>query len=287
MQEVGGSIPPSSTIFLSRIFRRRTAGSFESGYTVNMRQLVTTVITITLLLLLSSCGGDADIYDKAVASSERSWTDRRRDRLRKPAEVLRFSGLQAGASVVDLMGGGGYYTEIMSHLVGPTGKVVLQNNTLFLRFSEEEMEDRLRNNRLPNVIRLDSQFSDFELPSNVDLMFLGLSYHDIYIKREDPVKTTSRDEFFPQIFAALKPGGRVLVIDHAAKPGTGISTTKALHRIDEEFAVKDFEAAGFNYLGNLEVLRNPADDHTLRMREAAIEGKTDRFVLLFERPLAD
>lgn len=246
---------------------------------------------VALLSPLAACtdhpAGELDIYGQAVANKDRSWADRRRDKLRKPDRVLRFSNLQPGMTAVDLMGGGGYYAELMSYVVGPSGRVILQNNKLFLQFSTEEMEKRLRNNRLPNVERLDSQFSDFELPTDVDLIFLGLSYHDIYIKRSDPVKTTSREEFFPQVWDALKPGGRVLVIDHAAKPGTGIETTEALHRIAEDFAIADWQEAGFTFLGSLDVLRNPDDDHTLRMREDAIRGKTDRFVLLFEKPVTD
>ena len=244
---------------------------------------------VVLLSVLVACNNQpvGDIYDQAVANNDRSWADQRRDKLRKPAEILRFSQLQPGMMAVDLLGGGGYYAELMSYVVGPSGKVILQNNTLFLKFSIEEMEKRLRKNRLPNVERLDSQFSNFELPTGVDLVFLGLSYHDIYIERSDPVKTTNRDEFFPQVWDALKPGGKVLVIDHAAKPGTGIETTLALHRIAEDFAVADWQEAGFTYLGSLDVLRNPEDDHTLRMREDAIRGKTDRFVLLFEKPVAE
>ena len=253
-----------------------------------MRIARTLIGMVILSAALLACGdrpaSDRDLYDMAVANGARSWDDQRRDELRKPAEVLRFAELQPGMSAVDLLGGGGYYAELMSYIVGPSGKVILQNNTLFLRFSVDEMENRLRNNRLPNVERVDSHFSDFQLPAGNDLIFLGLSYHDIYIKRDDPVKTTNRDEFFPQIWAALKPGGRVLVIDHAAKPGTGIETTKALHRIDEEFAVADWQDAGFTLLGRLDILRNPEDDHTLRMREDAIRGKTDRFILLFEKP---
>lgn len=241
-----------------------------------------------MLLALTACTDrpavDSDIYDEAVANNQRSWAEQRRDKLRRPAEILRFSGLEPGMVALDLMGGGGYYAELMSYVVGPSGNVILQNNTLFLKFSEEELEKRLANNRLPNVDRLDSQFSDFQLPNDIDLIFLGLSYHDIYIKRSDPVKTTSRGEFFPQIRDALKPGGRVLVIDHAATPGTGIETTEALHRIAEDFAIDDFERAGFRFLGSVDVLRNPDDDHSFRMREDAIRGKTDRFVLLFEKP---
>ena len=253
------------------------------------RSAFTVLCALLVSAVLAACEqrpppGDLDIYEQAVWHEDRSRADRKRDPLRKPAEILRFGGLQPGMLVVDLMGGGGYYAEIMSHVVGPTGQVILQNNKLFLRFSEEEMEKRLRRDRLPNVERLDSQFADFALPENVDFMLLGLSYHDIYIKRDDPVKTTSREEFFPQIWAAMKPGGRVLVIDHAADPGTGIEKTEPLHRIAEDFAVADWQEAGFTYLGSTDILRNPDDDRTLRMREDAIRGRTDRFVLLFEKP---
>lgn len=224
-----------------------------------------------------------DPVQKAVYSWGRSVKDFRADRRRKPVEILRFGGVEPGLTVVDLLGGSGYYAELLSKVVGPQGVVYLQNNSLFLRFSTEELEDRLRDNRLPNVIRLDSEFADLKLPGEVDLIFMGLSYHDIYVPREDPVIMTSREEFFPQIYAALKPGGRVLVIDHAGEPGSGTSASSWHHRIAEDYAISDFERSGFRLLGTSEVLRSPEDDYSLRIWDDKVRGKTDRFVLLFEK----
>lgn len=224
-----------------------------------------------------------DPYRQAVFSWGRSVKDFRADRRRKPTEILRFSGVRQGLNVVDLLGGNGYYTELLSHVVGPQGRVYLQNNSLFLRFSTEGLEKRLRNGRLQNVVRIDSEFADLGLPNEVDLIFMGLCYHDIYVPREDPVIMTSREEFFPQIHDALKSGGRVLVIDHAAEPGSGTSASSWHHRIAEDYAIADFQRAGFRYLGKSEILRNPEDDHVLRIWDEKIRGKTDRFVLLFEK----
>ncbi len=248
------------------------------------------VIALASLALsaLAACGaGDSaptDIYDEAVASEERPRDDRRTDRLRKPAEILRFAGGEEGMNVVDLLGGAGYYAELLANVVGPDGHVTLQNNSLFLRFSEEGLEERLADGRLPNVTRLDSEFADLALPSDLDLIFIGLSYHDIYVPRDDPIIMTSREEFFPQVFAALRPGGRVLVIDHAAQEGSGIEASPFYHRIAEDYAIQDFQDAGFRLLGKLDVLRNPDDDYSLRIWNDRIRGRTDRFVLLFEKP---
>ena len=246
-------------------------------------------IAIAASLALGLCACDsapkapADIYEESVANPERSRDDRRADKRRLPADIMRFAGVQEGMQVIDLLGGAGYYTELLSHVVGPRGHVTLQNNSLFLRFSEEGLQDRLADGRLENVTRLDSEFADLKLPAETDLIFLVLSYHDIYVPRDDPVIMTSRDEFFPQIQAALKPGGKVLVVDHAAEPESGTSATAWYHRIAEDYAVADFESAGFRLLGRLEILRNPDDDYSLRIWNDKINGKTDRFVLLFEK----
>lgn len=223
---------------------------------------------------------------RAVHHWDRSLQDRRADLRRKPKAVLRFAGITPGTTVVDLLGGDGYYAELIARVVGPEGRVYLQNNSLFLRFSAEELESRLAGNRLPNVVRLDSEFANLKLPAGADLIFMGLSYHDIYVPRDDPTIMTSPEEFFPQIDAALKPGGRILVIDHAAEPGSGTQRSAWEHRIAEDYAVADFERHGYRLLGRLDVLRNPDDDYTLRIWNDAVRGRTDRFVLLFEKPAA-
>src|SRR5690606_29521586 len=126
-----------------------------------------------------------------------------------------------------------------------------------------KMEARLANNRLKNVTRVDGEWTQMNLPEEVDLIWLSLAYHDIYVKRpDDPSFEADRDSFFEQIKTALKPGGMILVIDHAATSGTGKEAAQMLHRIDEEFARADFESEGFVFVKSLDILRNPADDYT-------------------------
>ena len=247
------------------------------------------IISLTSLSALVACFGSdssappSDIYQMAVNQPTRSKADRKADGRRKPNEILKLSGLAPGMIVVDLLGGSGYYSELFNPIVGSDGKVYLQNNSLFLRFSTEELENRLVDGRLQNVVRLDSEFADLKLPDSVDLIFMGLSYHDIYVPREDPVIMTSRDEFFPQIVASLKPGGRLLVIDHAAEPGSGKTAAAKLHRIAKDFAIEDITSAGFRLVRSLDVLRSDSDNYSLDIWNEEVFHKTDRFVLLFEK----
>lgn len=250
------------------------------------------LLAILVVVPLTACdglgaAGDKDVYDAVRSAEGRTWRDRWIDRRRKPAEILRLAGVGEGMVVIDLLGGSGYYAELLSHLVGPRGRVFLQNNSLFLRFSREGLEERLAGGRLQNVTRIDSEFADLRLPEDVDLIFMGLCYHDIYVPRDDPSIMTSREEFFPQIWRALRPGGRILVIDHAAEPGSGTEGAAWHHRIAEDFAIADFEDAGYRLIGSTDVLRNPGDDYSLRIWDDAVDGKTDRFVLLFEKPVAE
>jgi len=254
------------------------------------KRITKSSLALAALIAVSGCGQSPgelaeDVYDEVRSAEGRTWRERwRDDRRRKPSDVLRFSGVRDGMIVVDLLGGGGYYTELLSNIVGTKGHVYLQNNSLFLRFSTEDLEERLEGGRLGNVTRLDSEFADLRLPQGADLIFMGLSYHDIYVPREDPIIMTSREEFFPQIWQSLNPGGRILVIDHAATPGSGIEASPWHHRIAEDYAIADFESAGYIFKGSIDVLRNPDDDYSLRIWNDKVQDKTDRFVLLFEKP---
>ncbi len=245
------------------------------------------ILFLALVMFTVGCSKDLEglsIEEQAIYQPDRYADDKGRDKSRKPLEVLKFSGVKPGDTVIDLLGGGGYYSELFNYIVGDEGKVYLQNNSLFLRFSTEELEQRLASGRLKNVVRIDSEFADMQLPTNVDLIFIGLSYHDIYVPRKDPVITAKRDEFFNQIWDALKPGGALLIIDHAAEPGTGKETTAKLHRIDEEWAKQDIESAGFRFEKELDVLRNPNDNYQLDIWKKGIMRKTDRFIHLYRKP---
>ncbi len=257
--------------------------------TSNKRIALQRIVSFSTLIILFACGADngaeppGDIYAMAVNQPTRSQEDRESDERRRPYDILRLSGVRPGMVVVDLLGGSGYYSELFNPLVGPDGKVYLQNNSLFLRFSTEGLESRLADGRLQNVERLDSEFADLALPENADLIFMGLSYHDIYVPREDPVIMTSREEFFPQILASLKTGGKLLVIDHAAAEGSGRSSAPKLHRIEESYAIDDITSAGFKLIGSLDVLRTDTDNYALDIWEDEVYHQTDRFVLLFEK----
>ncbi len=244
--------------------------------------------TAILTLFLTGCSEDLSkmsTIEQAIHQPDRFSGDRSSDKRRKPLDILEFADIKADMQIIDLLGGGGYYSELFNYIVGDKGKVYLQNTTLFLRFSKDELEKRLKNNRLKNVIRLDSDFADMKLPKNVDLIFIGLSFHDIYVNREDKRLTTTREEFFPQIFSALKPGGKLLIIDHAAETGTGNSLSTKLHRIDEQWTIKDIESAGFKLIKTSDVLRNPDDDLNLDIWNKKVFRKTDRFVHLYEKPI--
>ena len=244
-------------------------------------------LILTLLVFVIGCSKDLEsmsILEQAIHQPHRYAEDHDSDDNRKPLEILKLADVKPGEVVVDLLGGGGYYTELFNYIVGESGKVYIQNNSLFLRFSTEALEKRLKNGRLKNVVRLDSEFADMKLPTNVDLIFIGLSHHDIYVPREDPVITANREEFFSQVLASLKPGGRLLIIDHAAEPGTGKDTTAKLHRIDEEWAKQDIESAGFVFEKSLDVLRNPNDNYQLDIWKTEVIKRTDRFVHLYRKP---
>ncbi len=230
---------------------------------------------------LVGCSKDIDslpLNEQSIHLASRFSNDISKDRYRKPLEILNFSEVSPGKTVVDLLGGGGYYSELFSHIVGKQGQIFLQNNSLFLRFSKKELEERLANNRLPNIVRLDSEYADMKLPQKADLIFLGLSFHDFFVKRKDPTITAVPGEFYRQIKASLKPSGLIILVDHSAKPDSGIASTSKLHRIDENWVRVDMQKNGFQFIESLETLRNPKDDFSVKIWKEKVFHKTDRFI---------
>ncbi len=243
-------------------------------------------LSFLIAVFLISCSKDFDkmsINEQAVYHPSRFSDDREKDRYRKPLEILNFAGVKPGDTVVDLLGGGGYYSELFNHIVGKDGKVYLQNNSLFLRFSKEQLEQRLQNARLANVVRLDSEYHALNLPQDVDMIFVGLSFHDFYVQREEALITADPESIFQQIHSALKMQGKLLVIDHAAQANSGTSTTSSLHRIDEQWLKQQMAAHGFQYVKSLEVLRNANDDYSKDIWKPEVYHKTDRFVHLYQK----
>ncbi len=230
---------------------------------------------------LVSCSKNIDnlpLNEKAVYQPNRYSEDTAKDRYRMPIEVLNFIDVKLGMEVVDLLAGTGYYSELFNYIVGNTGKVYLQNNSLFLRFSTDGLVKRLEGNRLSNTIRLDSEYSDMKLPKGVDIIFMGLSYHDFFVKRKEKLITAVPEEFYRQIKTALKPGGIVIVVDHSAKAGSGLDDTNRLHRIDEHWVKTDMVANGFEFIESIDLLRKPEDERSLDIWNKKVFHKTDRFI---------
>ncbi len=238
----------------------------------------------TLCLLVGSVRAESadDPIAAALSHPSRTATDRERDPLRKPAEVLTFAGLRPGMTVADLMAGAGWYTEIVARVVGPSGTVYAHNNAISSGRYGDQLAQRLAAAQLDNVKRLDADLEAFDLPQeSVDLTIMALFYHDTYWMNVDRAAMNRR------IYESLRPGGIFLVIDHAAKAGAGSAEVKRLHRIEEELVRRELTGAGFVLDAASDILRNPEDDRTENVFDDRIRGRTDRFILRFRKPASE
>jgi predicted methyltransferase len=223
-------------------------------------------------------------YERAVAAAGRSDKDRERDARDRPAQVLAFAGFRPGMRIADIFGAGGYYSEILAHLVGPKGKVLLVNDEGYAAYARDDLATRFKDGRLSEVERLVVPNEDLKLGSGtLDGMLMVMAYHDLYYSDPKQFPRIDAGQFLEQLRRALKPGGRLLIVDHAAAPAAGSGVAQTLHRIDEAFAVRDLESHGFRLEKKYDGLRNPADDHSKPVFDPAIRGHTDRFVHLYRR----
>lgn len=215
-----------------------------------------------------------------LADASRPQADRDIDESRAPVEVLEFFGIGPGDDVADLLAGGGYYTRLLVLAVGDNGQVYAGNNPFFGGFFGEAFDALLEEPAFSSVIRIDSPVDELALPADgtLDAVIMSQAYHDLVLGDED------RDEMNRRVFAALKSGGVYGIIDHAAAPGSGTSSTESLHRIGKQFVIDEVEKAGFELAAEAGFLENAADDHTATIFGPDINGRTDRFVLRFEKP---
>lgn len=241
---------------------------------------------------LTLCGmhlvyaGSASDISKSLANPSRTDADRERDGRDKPQDVLELAGFKKGMVIADVFGGGGYYSEILSRVVGPKGRVLLLNNAPYDNYVKKEIGPRLADKRLPNVEYRVVPNDNLGLAENsLDGALIVMSYHDLfYADAENGWPAIDSRQFMGQIVSGLKPGGRLLIVDHSAKAGAASSDTKALHRIEEQYALAELKSYGLDWVGSTAVLRNPADDRSLSVFNPAIKGKTDRFVHVYQKP---
>jgi predicted methyltransferase len=222
----------------------------------------------------------------AVSAPGRAPADVALDAGRKPAEMLGFAGLKPGDHVFDVMAGGGYYSRLAAAVVGPKGAVFAFVPDSYLKDAKVAAGWEATISAAPQVKVVKGVPDSLAFPNGLDLTLFHLTYHDLYWEsekygypRSDPAK------FLKSLYAATKPGGRVLVVDHVGSAGVDPRVeAEKTHRIDPAVIERDFPAAGFRLVTQSDLLRNPGDDISKLVFDPTVRGKTDRRVWLFEKP---
>jgi predicted methyltransferase len=227
--------------------------------------------TLAISLLAGCAASSAPSYSDILANNDRPEAERAQDAVRKPHEVMAFYGVKKGDKVADLFASRGYYTAILSQIVGSEGIVYSANAT-----GRPELHERVKQPKMANVRVIDGPFDKVALPQDgsLDFVFIHLDYHEL--------AADARISMNRRIFNSLKKGGAYGVVDHSAKEGAGDTVAKTLHRMDKNLVIKEATSVGFR-LDKEGAMLSRADD-TRDFSVVKIRDKSDRFVLKFVRP---
>jgi predicted methyltransferase len=240
----------------------------------------------TLLVIVALCAvplsAEAAVpgfVTNAVGDASRPKDNKHLDAVRKPAEVLAYSGVKPGDVVAEYLPGGGYFTRLLSDIVGPKGKLYALETTTWGKDNIEATKAILKQPGRTNVVLDLVPLGNFNLPEKADLFWTSLNYHDLHVPK---YATVDMAVFNKHVFDSLKPGGTYFIVDHQAAAGTGANDSPTLHRIEKETVIREVTAAGFKLVGESNLLRNASDDHTRKVFD--LHFKTDQFILKFRRP---
>jgi predicted methyltransferase len=201
-------------------------------------------------------------------------------------ELIAASGLQPGQRVLDLIPGDGYWTRLFSRIVGREGRVYAVWPKNYADVAQGNVATLRQIAASPDYANVSVEVQPSPIltaPEPLDMVWTAQNYHDYpdeFMGRIDPAQLNRA------VFAMLKPGGTFFIVDHAAEAGAGMRDTERLHRIDPAIVRRQVEAAGFEFVGASDVLRNPADTHRLPVFDPAVRGRTDQFVMRFRKPPA-
>lgn len=244
------------------------------------RHTVCRLFAALLLTFTMLCGPVwAQDYDAIVASSDRSDADRQTDQRRAPAKMLAFAGVKTGMKVMDIEANAGYSTELLARAVGPAGKVYAQDlQALIDLLVKDKFDVRAKSSAMQNVVHVIRPFDDPVPPDvgNLDLITIFYSYHDLTYMEVD------RAAMNKKLWAALKPGGFLVIADHSARQGDGVSVAKTFHRIEENALRQEVEAAGFKLVAQGDFMRNPEDTRDFIVFKPKVP--VDNFALKFQKP---
>lgn len=226
----------------------------------------------------AAVGADVPVYvTKAVANPARPKPDREFDAHRLPAQTIAFAGVKSGMVVGEFIPGYGYFTRLLSDIVGPKGKIYGIENIDWTNpaFDKALTAERGRG----NVILRSTKFGEFDFPEKIDLFWITQNYHDLHLVGHVDLAAFNR-----HVFDALKPGGIYFILDHEANPGTTEHQIAALHRIEKAQVIREVTAAGFILVGESNVLHRARDDHTRNIFDVIVRGQTDQYMLKFQKP---
>jgi predicted methyltransferase len=255
------------------------------GIPASIAGAVIAVFMVSAPVRVAAASDTAQAIAVAVSDASRPASDTERDVDRKPADTLAFTGVRPGDVVADYAAGGGYFTRLFSGVVGPEGHVYavvpspLYAVPTVVRGTADIQAWAVGH---PNVtVIFASAQQGVRFPEKLDLFFISQNYHDLHDRFMGPVDLAA---FNKAVYAALKPGGTYLVLDHVAAPGAAADVTETLHRIEPATVRREVQAAGFRFEGESTVLANPADPHTAGVFDTSIRGHTDQFIYKFRKP---
>lgn len=244
--------------------------------------------TASVALTVAACAGmgmtpapTAADYAAALASGPRTDADRERDAARMTAETLAFTQVEAGDRVIDMVIGGGFFTRAFAAVVGPNGNVTAWQPDEFVAFQESYGQAVRDADVLANVDGVTSPIGAPVWPTGVDLVFTAQNYHDLHLT---PFPADTASKVNAAVFAALRPGGHYVIVDHNATAGSGLSAANGLHRIDVEQVKREVLAAGFVLEAEGDVLTRADDPLTANVFDGSIRGRTSQFMLRFRKP---
>ena len=218
----------------------------------------------------------------ALADSARPADQKARDAARHSGEIIAFAGIKPGDKVADFLMGGGFWTRILSPLVGPKGHVYAYQATEFISYRADyakEQDEAVAGYK--NVTPGRSSLGEVSFPEPLDAIVTVQNYHDLHLGFAPP---GSAAVIAKRLYDALKPGGVLLVVDHVANADPAFAVPDKLHRIDPAAARAELESVGFKFDGESPLLRNGTDPHTVNVFDPSVRGKTDQFVYRFRKP---